>query len=98
MIIEKIITEFNFYDKMNYTTNILNRTIILNNLLNTANELNQIGIDYLKMKDYFSYLIDNKNDLKIPAIIVDSDMVTITNIHKSKGLEYKICYYSGLYK
>jgi len=98
MIIEKIITEFNFYDRMNYTSNILNRTIILNNLLNTADELNQIGMDYLKMKDYFSYLIDNKNDLKIPAIISDSDMVTITNIHKSKGLEYKICYYSGLYK
>ena len=97
-IIEKIIDKFNFYERMNYTKDIKNRTIILNNMLEQTKELDTIGYDYYKMKDYFSYLIDNKNDLKISAIISNDDMVTITNIHKSKGLEYKICYYSGLYK
>ena len=97
-IIETIIKEFNFYDKMISKGNVLYRSIILNNLLEKAQNLNDVGMNIYDMKDYFENLMDNAEVIKLPAIISDSNSVTITNIHKSKGLEYKICYFSGFHK
>lgn len=97
-IIETIINEFNFYNKMITVGNLNYRTIILNNLLNKAQNLNEVGMNIYDMKDFFENLMENQEVIKLPAIISDSNSVTITNIHKSKGLEYKICYFSGFHK
>lgn len=97
-IIETIINEFNFYNKMITVGNLNYRTIILNNLLNKAQNLNDVGMNIYDMKDFFENLMENQEVIKLPAIISDSNSVTITNIHKSKGLEYKICYFSGFHK
>ena len=45
----------------------------------------------------FRIIANNINHLSIREII-DNDSVKIMTIHKSKGLEYHICYFSGLYK
>ena len=97
-IIETIIKDFNFYDKMISKGNVLYRSIILNNLLEKAQSLNDVGMNIYDMKDFFENLMENSEVIKLPAIISDSNSVTITNIHKSKGLEYKICYFSGFHK
>lgn len=97
-IIETIINEFNFYNKMITVGNLNYRTIILNNLLNKAKNLNDVGMNIYDMKEFFENLMENQEVIKLPAIISDSNSVTITNIHKSKGLEYKICYFSGFHK
>lgn len=97
-IIETIINEFNFYNKMITVGNLNYRTIILNNLLNKAQNLNDVGMNIYDMKEFFENLMENQEVIKLPAIISDSNSVTITNIHKSKGLEYKICYFSGFHK
>lgn len=97
-IIENIINEFNFYNKMITVGNLNYRTIILNNLLNKAKNLNDVGMNIYDMKEFFENLMENQEVIKLPAIISDSNSVTITNIHKSKGLEYKICYFSGFHK
>ena len=97
-IIETIINEFNFYNKMITVGNLNYRTIILNNLLDKAKNLNDVGMNIYDMKEYFENLMENQEVIKLPAIISDSNSVTITNIHKSKGLEYKICYFSGFHK
>lgn len=97
-ILNLIIEKFDFYQKMISMGNVNYRTIIINNILNKAEELNKIGTDAYGMLSYFNSLIDSAEAIKIPAIISESDSVTITNIHKSKGLEYKICYFSGWHK
>lgn len=97
-LIEKIIETFDFYQKMISAGNIEYRTIILNNLLDKADELNKVGITLDNLEDYFNTLITNNNEITISAIPAGSNSVTLTNIHKSKGLEYNICYYSGLNK
>ncbi len=97
-LIEIIIEKFDFYNKMITAGNINYRTIILNNLINKIDELNSVGINIYGINDYLNSLITDEEALKISAIISDSDSVTITNIHKSKGLEYKICYFSGFHK
>ncbi len=97
-ILELVIEKFCFYDKMITIGNTNYRTIIINNLINKFIELGKIGINIYGINDYLNSLINDKESIKTPGIITDSDSVTITNIHKSKGLEYKICYYSGLHK
>ncbi len=97
-IIETIINEFDFFNKMITVGNLNYRTIILNNLLDKAKSLNDVGMNIYDMKEYFENLMENQEVIKLPAIISDSNSVTITNIHKSKGLEYKICYFSGFHK
>ncbi len=97
-IIYLIINKFNFYDKMITIGNTLERTAILNNLIIKFSELDKVACTIYELNDYLNTLINDNESIKIPAIISDNDSVTITNIHKSKGLEYKICYYSGLNK
>ena len=97
-LIETIIDKFDFYKRMITIGNINYRTIILNNLINKIADLNKVGIDIYGINDYLASLINDKEELKINALITESDSVTITNIHKSKGLEYKICYFSGFHK
>lgn len=97
-IIYEIINKFNIYEKMITIGDIKERTIIIDNIINKSIELNEIGNNIYDMKEYFQSLIDSKESIRVPAIITETDSVTITNIHKSKGLEYKICYYSGLHK
>lgn len=95
-ILDLIIDKFNFYDKMITISDTMHRTIIINNLINKFAELDKVGTSIYEINDYLNSLINDNESIKIPGIITDSDSVTITNIHKSKGLEYKICYYAGL--
>lgn len=97
-ILYMIIDEFKFYDKMIKVGNTFNRTVTLNNLLNKFEELNKVEITFEKINDYLSSLISENEAIKVSNMTSNENAVTITNIHKSKGLEYKICYYSGLHK
>ena len=97
-LLELIINKFNFYEKIITAGDINHRVIIIDNLLKKFTELNSVGINIYGLTDYLDSLITDNESIKIPGIIKDNDSVTITNIHKSKGLEYKICYYSGLHK
>lgn len=97
-IILEILDKFSFYERIKTTYNIKNRLSIINNILDIAKNINNINGDIYMINKYFNYLIDNGEKLVTKEFISDTDSVTITNIHKSKGLEYKICYYSGFYK
>ncbi|MDD2505141.1 MAG: UvrD-helicase domain-containing protein, partial [Bacilli bacterium] len=97
-LIEQIISDFNFYKKMISVGNLQERELVLNNILEKSEELNRLGMDIYQLEDYFNILIENNIEITVPALLSDKDAVTITNIHKSKGLEYHICYYCGLAK
>ena len=97
-IIKKIIYDYKFYDKMMIAGNLNYRSIILDNLINKFKELNKINMTIYEVNDYLDSLINDEESIKIPALLNKNDSVTITNIHKSKGLEYKICYFPSLHK
>ena len=97
-ILELILTKFDFYQKIISAGDIYERTIVINNLISKFTELNSVEINIYSINDYLNSLIADGESIKIPALINDSDSVTITNIHKSKGLEYKICYFSLFHK
>lgn len=97
-IIKKIIYDYKFYDKMIIAGNLNYRSIILDNLIIKFKELNKVNMTIYEVNDYLDSLINDEESIKIPALLNKNDSVTITNIHKSKGLEYKICYFPNLHK
>lgn len=97
-IIKKMIYDYKFYDKMIIAGNLNYRSIILDNLIIKFKELNKVNMTIYEVNDYLDSLINDEESIKIPALLNKNDSVTITNIHKSKGLEYKICYFPSLHK
>ncbi len=95
-LVEKIIFDFDFYNKMITAGDISSRTIVLDNIIDKLNDLNKIGFSVFDLEEYFSNLIKLEKSITVSATLNDFDAVTLTNIHKSKGLEYPICYYPGL--
>ncbi len=94
-----IIDKFNFYEKIITVGNIENRLAVLEYLLDLSRNLTDIGYD---LTDYYNYLkevIDSDDiEIRFNNLKGESNSVKIMTIHKSKGLEYPICYYGGLTK
>ena len=96
-IIDIIINEFDFYNKLilvgDYNLNVLR----IDKLKEITNNL--INLDY-SIYEYCTYLNDIVSDkMKIEYQVndINQESVKIMTIHASKGLEFSICYYAGLY-
>ncbi|MDD3452960.1 MAG: UvrD-helicase domain-containing protein [Bacilli bacterium] len=96
-IISLIINEFEFYNNMIKIGNVEENIIVLDYLIKTSSSFEKIGYDIEKFDQYLNDLIENKIELKFSLNKENNNSVKIMTIHASKGLEYSICYYSGLY-
>ena len=68
-------------------------------LLNLSKTLEQNGYDLRKLVTYFEQLDINTLDVSFDVKKESNvDAVNLMTIHKSKGLEFPICYFSGLTK
>ena len=96
-LIDIIIDKYDFINKLfllgDYSSNILR----IENLKEITNNLINLNYDIYGFQKYLEDII--KNNMKIEYNISDndSDTVKIMTIHASKGLEFGITYYSGLY-
>ena len=97
-VLEYIINKTNMYEKMITVGDIDSSLIRINKLFDIANNLSALGYNIFTFRDYLNDLIENEYDMKYSVEETSSNSVKIMTIHKSKGLEYHICYYSGLYK
>ncbi len=97
-ILDLIIKDFNVYESLIKMNNIEESIIRINNILDIAKNLSEMGYTITMFKDYLTKMIEGKNEIKYNFNNKNSSSVTIMNIHKSKGLEFPICYYSGYYK
>lgn len=96
--ISLIIDKFSFYKRIvrvNGISGIIIRVLYLKNIVKN---LESLGYTPYNLKDYFDKMIKNELDIKYKLNNDVSGSVKIMNIHKSKGLEFPVCYYSGLYK
>ena len=96
-LIVEIIDDFNFYDNIIKIGNIDSNITILDYLLNVSNNFIDSNMDIYDFINYLKEIKEKEYDIKISRNKNSSDSVKIMTIHKSKGLEYHICYYSGLY-
>ena len=97
-VLEYIINKTNMYEKMITVGNINSSLIRINKLFDIANNLSSLGYNIYTFREYLNDLIEDEYDMKYSVEETDSNSVKIMTIHKSKGLEYHICYYPGLYK
>ncbi len=95
--IDKIIDIFNFYEKVINTNNIEERIIKLDYLKNLSLNLSNIGYNIIDFTHYLDEMV-KKEVIEYSKNTDSSNSVKILNIHKSKGLEYSICYFTGLSK
>ena len=97
-LITNIIDEFNFYEKIIKAGNINEHLITLDSLKKIAQNLDDLGYSPFEFLDYLNEVLEKDLDIKLKINKGNLDAVKIMTIHASKGLEYPICYYSGLAK
>lgn len=97
-LIEEIIDITNLNQKLINVGNTLENVININKILELATNYNELGLDIISFNEFLKTIIEKGLDIKISYKSRETNAVKIMNIHKSKGLEFHICYYTGLYK
>ena len=96
-IIRELIDGFGFYQKAITVGNI---DFVINDLEYIEQlATNLMNLDYT-LEEFYHYLdtmIEEGLEIKLPVGVEEENSVKIMTIHKSKGLEYPICYYAGLH-
>lgn len=94
-MIDEIIDRFSFYEKSISVGDQEKVNVRLEYIINLSKGMEQMGFGVVEFKDYLEKLIDS--DIKMECEISENidDSVKIMTIHKSKGLEYHICYFAG---
>ncbi len=98
MILDEIITEFDVYNKLRKISDIHNNYVKLEYLYSLSDTLNKMGYTFKDFNTYLDNIMENDNDIRFSINKGEGDSVKIMTIHASKGLEYPICYFPGLYK
>lgn len=96
--LEKVYEKFNIYEKINLLKNIDSIENRLHYLLEKAYSLSSLGYSIGDFLEYLDF-ISNNDKLDIEFIqnkSFESEACNILTIHKSKGLEFNICYFPQL--
>ncbi|MGM9850217.1 MAG: UvrD-helicase domain-containing protein [Bacilli bacterium] len=96
--INEIVNKFNIIENTIKTGNIEASMVRIEYLLNLSKNLTELGYTPFELTDYIKEMVEGKNEIKYSLNTNAGNNVKIMNIHKSKGLEFHICYYSGLHK
>ncbi len=94
-LINLILDKFNFYEQLITISNIEEVIIRIDNLTNIARDLSKMGYTVEEFANYLKKMINGKDEIRYSSTIGNNG-VKIMNIHKSKGLEFSICYFASL--
>ena len=97
-IIDEILKEFNFYEKLITIGNIDSSIIKIDKIKDMADNLSKLGYDIFDFSNHLDKMLKEKLDMKYKIEGGFGNNVKIMTIHNSKGLEYHICYFANLYK
>ena len=92
-----VLDEFNYEEKLLTINNIKNYITRSEYLYNLALSMEEVGNTIYDFVDYLNEIFDNDYDLKFNTNSTDTNSIRIMTIHKSKGLEFPICYFAGFY-
>ena len=95
-IYEEIIDISDFYNKLYKVGDYENVNARLETLYNLSNNLNELGYTIYDFRDYLNNIIEVDIDIKYSSYKDNSDSVKVMTIHKSKGLEYPVCYFADI--
>ena len=97
-LIETIIDEFDFYEKAILIGDIDKVIKRCDYLLSLADNLSSLGKSIIEFNEYLNDLIVNDADISFTVNTNVKNNIKLMNIHKSKGLEFPICYFAGFDK
>ena len=93
-----ILKEFDFYEKLISIGNIDTSIIKIDKILDMANSLSTLGYTPRMFSEHLDKLVKENYTMKYQVNNDFGDAVKIMTIHKSKGLEYHVCYFPNMYK
>ncbi len=98
-LLEQVYQDFDIYQAILKLQNIELLSIKLDYLLDVSRNLEKMGYQIIDFVYYLEEAIKGETDVTFSRNQeADSNSVNLMTIHKSKGLEYHICYYAGLQK
>ena len=97
-LLNKIIDSFDIFEKLNTTKNIEESIIVIDKLLDLTKEFSSLNLTIEDLIIFLDLIVEEKEQIKVNIDEDINNSITITNIHKSKGLEYNICYFPSLSK
>ena len=96
-LLDTIIDKYNFYEKLiligDYEANIIK----ISKLKEIIGNLVNLNYDIYRLYDYLNDITENNIKIEYNVNENSTNTVKIMTIHASKGLEFNVCYYSGLY-
>ncbi len=92
---EYMLTEFNVYNSLIKIGDVNKHLIVINYLANMISDLAKYKYDFTLVAKHFETIIDEEIEISY-SNTTNSNGVILINIHKSKGLEYPICFFSDL--
>ena len=95
-VINEILEKFSFYEKLITIGNIEASLIKVDQIIDMANNLTDY--DIILFSNHLDKMIRENYQIKYQINNDLGDAVKIMTIHKSKGLEYHICYFANMYK
>ena len=95
---DKIIQEFNFLDRVITIGNVKEHLVTLDSIAKIVSNATSLGYTPEDFLDYLNQVSEEGLDIKLSLNKDSSNSVKIMTIHASKGLEYLICYFTGLGK
>ena len=97
-LIKEIYKTFDLYINIIKTNDIKNSHIKLDYLIDLAKNLEKLGYDLNDLVNYFDTMFETNLDISFSTQKSSGNAVNIMTIHKSKGLEFPICYFASLHK
>ena len=95
-IFKDILDITDFYNKLYKIGDYENTNVRLETISKLSSSLSNLGLSIIDFRDYLNDIIENNEDIKYTTFSSNSDSVKILTIHKSKGLEYPVCYFADL--
>ena len=96
--LEEVLEKLEYTDKLMLIGNVDINSSRMEYFYNLITNLENSNFTILEVSDYLEKINDEKLEIKLAISKEDSNSVKIMTIHKSKGLEYPICYFAGFYK
>ena len=96
-IINEIFMVFNIYEKLTILSGIDEYLIRIDNILDIASNLSGLGYNLEEFINYIEDVLNKGLTIKYSTNTSIDNAVKIMNIHKSKGLEFSLCYFTGMH-
>ncbi len=94
-LIVEIVNEFDFYENVIKVGDIEKFIVRIDYLKYLGDSLSKLGYSIIEFSDYLNDMVINDSDISFSLNAKVPNNVKLMNIHKSKGLEFPICYFSG---